>query len=64
MDGFRTIYVSRTETSRSDMIGIACLAFIGALSILNIVAHSAYRLGRYHGERTGRIKYRRYSRKD
>lgn len=50
-------------TNRSEFFGIACLAIIGAISIIGNVASSAYRFGRETKETEMKRDFKRYLKK-
>lgn len=50
-------------TSRNEFFGIACLAIIGAASIIGCVANGSYRLGRDTKEFEMKREFKKYMKK-
>ena len=57
---FKLTPTSYVLTNKSEFFGIACLAVIGAASIVKNIANNAYKLGREEKEREIKRGFKKY----
>ena len=60
---FGFVRTSYAVTNKSEFFGIACLAIVGAVSIIQGVANSAYRLGRETKSKEMKREIKKYEKK-